>query len=185
MLLNIDLTVVKLLNQQFLAPLNYLLIFVIYSVYGFLIFLVYFFFKTKKSNKLSHLFFTSVLGYVLVVSLKFLFARTDLGLLLGRPGNLRPYDVDPTINVIFKKTDPAFPSSHAFIAFLSFYFLPKKFRFKCLFAAYLLFLIPLASMCTGVHYPSDVIAGAVLGIIIPRIISEKITSRFVNFLSSF
>jgi len=180
-ILDIDLAIVKFFNQPFSVPLNYLFIFIIYSVYGFLIFLVYYFFKAKQNNKLFHLFFTAVIGYILVVSLKFLFARTDLGLLLGRLGNLRPYDVDPTINVIFKKSDPAFPSSHAFISFLAFYFLPKRFyKFRYLFAFYLLFLIPFASMYTGVHYPSDLVAGAILGIIIPRTISERTTNKFVN-----
>ena len=141
-LLDIDLAIVKAINQPFSVELNYFFIFIIYSVYGFLIFLAYYFFKTKQNNKLFHLFSASIIGYIIVASLKILFASTDMGsLLLGRPGNLRPYDVDPAINVVFKKTDAAFPSSHAFIAFCAFYFIPDKFsKFKYLLAVYLLIL---------------------------------------------
>jgi len=30
---------------------------------------------------------------------------------------------------------------------------------------------------TGIHYPSDVLAGAVLGLVFPKILSEKITIK--------
>lgn len=173
---DIDLVVLRFVNQYFNTSLGYLAVFIIYSVYFYLIYLAYHLFKSKQNDKLFHLFVAGALGFVLVYFLKYLFALTPLGgLLLGRPGNLRPSDFDTTISTIFGKSDPAFPSSHAFIAYFCFYFLPKKFPkwLRYMLSIYLLVLIPFSLLYAGIHYPSDIIVGAVIGIAMPRIISEK------------
>jgi undecaprenyl-diphosphatase len=166
----LDLEIVKFFNSNFSIHLAYLSIFTIYSVYIYLIYVAYDLFKSKKHKKLFHLFVVSVVGYLFVVSLKYLVGRE------------RPYEVDPTINVVFKKTDPSFPSSHAFIAYLSFYFIPESFPnwLKKLSIIYLLILIPLSSLYSGVHFPSDLIVGAFLGLIFPRILTEKISSKILE-----
>ncbi len=180
-----DITVVKVLNHFAVFPLNYFLVAVIYSVYAFLIFFVYTFYKSKKHKDLCHLFLVSIVGYILVASLKFLFANTSLSNdLLQRPGNLRPYDLEPSINILFKKADPAFPSSHAFFAFMALVFIPKKTSkwLKAFAFLYLGILIPFASIATGVHYFSDVVVGGLLGVILPFLIPKRISNYFVNKL---
>jgi undecaprenyl-diphosphatase len=166
----LDLEIVKLFNSNFFIFLAYLSIFIIYSVYIYLIYVAYDLFKSKKYKKLFHLFVVAVVGYLFVVSLKYLVGRE------------RPYEVDPEINVVFKKTDPSFPSSHAFIAYLSFYFIPENFPnwLKKLSMIYLLILIPLSSLYSGVHFPSDLIVGALLGLIFPKILTEKTSSKILE-----
>lgn len=165
-----DLEIVRIFNTEFSIYLAYFTIFLIYSVYIYLIFVAYNLFKTKKHKKLFHLFLVAVIGYIFVVSLKYL---------VGRP---RPYEVDPLINVVFKKTDPSFPSSHAFIAYLSFFFIPENLPkwLKYLLAIYLLVLIPISSLYSGIHYPSDLVVGALVGLIMPRILTEKISTKILE-----
>ncbi len=166
----LDLEIVKFFNSNFSIFLAYLSIFIIYSVYIYLICVAYDLFKSKKHKKLFHLFVVAVVGYIFVVSLKYLIGRE------------RPYEVDPTINFVFKKADPSFPSSHAFIAYLSFFFIPENFPdwLKKISMVYLLILIPLSSLYSGVHFPSDLIAGALLGLIFPRILTEKTSSKILE-----
>lgn len=166
----IELTIVKVLNAYQSYYLNIFFILVLNSIFVFMIFLVFFYFKKKDRNRLFHLIITAVLGYLFVVALKFLFARQ------------RPYELEPSINKILVKIDPSFPSSHAFAAFLALNFIPRNFAksIKSAIYFYLVFLIPIASMVTGVHFLSDVVGGAIVGLILPRILSQSITSKFLN-----
>jgi undecaprenyl-diphosphatase len=108
-----------------------------------------------------------MVGYLIVISLK---------MLISRP---RPYESYQDILEIFGKADPSFPSAHAFISFLSFYFLPTSFPkwAKTISALYLLIFIPIGSMYIGVHYPTDLIFGALLGVLVPFALQDKITNR--------
>jgi membrane-associated phospholipid phosphatase len=45
---------------------------------------------------------------------------------------------------------------------------------------YLLILIPLSSLYSGVHFPSDLIVGALLGLIFPKILTEKTSSKILE-----
>jgi len=167
---DLDLAVVRYVNAPFSPELAYLAIGIIYSVYAYLIILAYFFFRKRRSKRLFHLFVTAVIGYIFVASLKFIISRP------------RPYEAHQEIRTVFTKVDPSFPSSHAFIAYLSFCFIPKevKGRLKHLLILYLLVLIPLSLLYVGVHYPSDVIVGALIGLIIPRLISEKLSASLLQ-----
>lgn len=167
---DIDLEVVRFFNVYFSIYLAYFSIFIIYSVYIYLISISYILFKIKRHNKLFHLFTVAAIGYILILSLKYL---------VGRP---RPYEADPSINVVFKKTDPSFPSSHAFISYLSFFFIPESLPkwLKHILIIYLLVLIPISSLYSGVHYPSDLIVGALIGLILPGVLTEKISTRILE-----
>ena len=77
----------------------------------------------------------------------------------------RPFDVIAALHpLISKPTDYSFPSGHTAcsfaVGFLLFRKLPKKFGIPCLLLA---ILIGFSRIYVGVHYPSDVIAGAVSG----------------------
>ena len=142
---------------------------IIYSVYCYLILLLYIYFKSKEKKKILHIIFSLIIGIILINALKYL---------IGRP---RPYEFYPEINKILIRYDPSFPSAHVFVSFFCFYFLPKKPKiFRAFSIIYLLFLIPIGSMYIGVHYPSDILAGAFIGLTLPKIISEKITNRLTK-----
>jgi undecaprenyl-diphosphatase len=169
---DLDFIILNFFNQYFYSTLAYFLLLVIYSVYGFIVLLFCFFFLKKRKSKFLQLILTLFIGYLLIVSLKYL---------IGRP---RPYQTYPEIKRIIEKTDPSFPSMHAFFSLLCFSFIPKDFRkFFYLLAIYLLIIIPFGLIYTGVHYLSDVVVGAAIGLLMPRIISEKFSSRLIKKFS--
>ncbi len=99
----------------------------------------------------------------------------------------RPYVVFPYLSPLVESVPKySFPSTHASNIFavttlLSYYY--RKFLPLNLFIA---FLVSFSRIYVGVHYPSDVVAGAILGVIcaflvigIERIISKKIKSNLL------
>lgn len=84
----------------------------------------------------------------------------------------RPYELFPEVQrLIGIQYDYSFPSGHSAssfaAAFMMFKTLPKKFGIPALMLAA---LIGFSRLYVGVHYPSDVILGALSGIIISYII---------------
>ena len=84
------------------------------------------------------------------------------------PDRLRPYDAFPDlVNLItYARTDPSFPSESAAVsfAFASSVWLMKKGRVAV--AMFLMaVLISFARVYVGIHYPLDVFAGVVIGIL--------------------
>ena len=80
--------------------------------------------------------------------------------LLPRP---RPFVQDQIYSLIEHAVTPSFPSAHAALYFAlgtSLYLYNKKAGLLFLLAA---FLISLARVFAGVHWPSDIIAGALIG----------------------
>lgn len=171
-MIDLDFAILKFLNQYFFPDLAYLFLFITNSIYVFFVLLLCYFFVKKQKTKAVQLVLTFIIGYLLVISLKYS---------IGRP---RPYQTYPEINRTIEKADPSFPSSHTFLSLLCFSFVPKEFRkFIYLFFIYLEILIPFGLIYTGVHYFSDVIAGAFIGLLMPRIISEKFSAKLVKKLS--
>jgi undecaprenyl-diphosphatase len=87
---------------------------------------------------------------------------------------------------IYRNTDPhSFPSGHAARAFLIAAFAlglgPAWLAvLLCLWAP----LVSLARVSMGVHYVSDVIAGAILGIIV-GLVGVQVAPTFISWISSF
>lgn len=162
--------ILNFFNQPFFPFLNLFFIFLIYFVYVYMLILMYIFFRTKKRKKMIHLIITSLIGIIFIYLLKYSIARP------------RPYLTSPDIIKTLIKSDPSFPSAHAFISFLCLYFLPKQIPkwARYLSILYLLLLVPIGIMYIGVHYPSDIIAGAIIGFLFPKIISEDFSNRLVK-----
>ena len=172
---DLDLQILRIFNHPTSFGLDILVVTLVFLVYGFLIILVYHYFRKNDIKKFSHLVATAIIGYLLVTTLKYVVARE------------RPYLDESIVPVITKPADPySFPSGHSFIAFLLISFLPSSWpkHIKYLAIAYIIF-IPIASMYIGVHYPSDVFAGAIIGIILPKIFSESVSIKIFERFSSF
>ncbi|MFH1506373.1 MAG: phosphatase PAP2 family protein [archaeon] len=113
-----------------------------------------FLYEEKKREWIPFLwlsFFTSIIvGYIL----KFLVARP------------RPYDVLHNVVALATETTYSFPSLHTMIAFAALPILDREFRqihwFWIIFAV----LVAFSRMYIGVHYLSDILAGAIMGYLI-------------------
>lgn len=112
----------------------------------------------KKTRKAGILVLLSLLGSLLVnnIFLKNVVART------------RPYEVLDGLKLLIEaQWDYSFPSGHtgsSFAAAMAMYLtLPKRYGVLALVAAT---LMGLSRLYVGVHYPTDVLAGVVTGILI-------------------
>lgn len=91
-----------------------------------------------------------------------------IGNLLMKPliARDRPFIADPSITlVISPPTDYSFPSAHSFSSFVSASILAKYSRKAAVFAIPGAILIAFSRLYFCVHFPTDVICGAALGII--------------------
>lgn len=132
---------------------------------GFLSFIwfflaVYLIIKERKHTQVVILFFLTLFSTSAFVTyvLKPLF------------GNLRPEFTLENITVFEATSDfYSFPSSHAAVAFSGAVILSKVFPKHTKFLYILALLISLSRVYLGVHYPLDILAGAIVGYGIGRL----------------
>lgn len=110
----------------------------------------------KKTRKIGCMVILSLMGSLLINNL----------FLKNLVGRTRPYDIiGNLIPLIEKPTDYAFPSGHTASSFAAagilYRKLPRRFGIP---AVILAALIGLSRLYLGVHYPSDVLCGAISGI---------------------
>lgn len=87
-------------------------------------------------------------------------------------GRIRPYEVVEGLQVLIAKpSDYSFPSGHAMCSFAAaivyFRHQPRRLGVPMMVLA---FLISFSRLYVGVHYPSDVILGAILGTVIAAVL---------------
>lgn len=126
----------------------------------------------KKTRKVGILCVAALLFSFLIdnVLLKNLVART------------RPYEVIEGLTYLVKKpVDYSFPSGHTGTSFATavvlFFSFPKKYSFWFLVLAV---LIGFSRLYVGVHYPTDVLAGAIIGTLIAvcvYLVGTKVQNR--------
>lgn len=101
-------------------------------------------------------------------------------ILVDRP---RPLDELTNVNTILSASGPSFPSAHASRAFavaaLLFLRVPRR---SGILAVVIASLIAVSRVYLGVHWPTDVLAGAVLGIILAYLFNSMCRS-YVPYIS--
>jgi len=162
----VDLYIFHLINQFAGSwPLvDYLAIFFAkYFVYILVILVVVIFWKKWKIIFQS--FFSAILArWGIVELIRFLWPRE------------RPF-VNNEVNLLFPYIEPSFPSGHAAFTFALatvIYYNNKKAGILFFIAG---FLISLSRVFAGIHWPSDILAGAIVGIFSGWLI-HKISNRF-------
>lgn len=127
--------------------------------YFFWIFLIIYFW-IKEEKKLAIILAVGIIaGAVFTYPLKFLIDRD------------RPYEqIEATRLLTPFENDPSFPSGHTEMSFLAAtivsQFHPRYSKYLYGFS----FLVALSRIYVGVHFPIDVISGAIIGIIIGKLI---------------
>ena len=119
-------------------------------------------------------------GYMMALALV-------LGLLIGnltlKPliARIRPYDANPDVTpLIDRLSDYSFPSGHTLASFEAAAVLLLQYRAKAIPALVLALLIAFSRLYLYVHYPTDVLAGALLGVafaFLARFAVERMLAR--------
>ncbi len=99
-----------------------------------------------------------------------------LGLIIGNIilknlfGRLRPFEVAEGVNLLIKApTDASFPSGHTLASFISATILFKNYKKAGICFWFLAILIAFSRLYLYVHFPTDVLFGGVLGVIIANL----------------
>ncbi len=135
-----------------------------------LIFLVWLLKKDKKILKgLLFGFFSAILVYLFDFLIEKIYFRS------------RPFvslNFIPLIEVL--PSSPSFPSTHTALAFalaFSLYFINRRLGIIFLVLA---LLIGISRIFVGVHWPSDVLSGIILGFIFSSLINKVLVNKFLN-----
>ncbi len=139
--------------------------------YGlFWLFSILIFFLIKKERKTAvYALISCVLTYLIICIL--------LKQLVDRP---RPYESYSFIHILVSpEKDASFPSGHSSIAFsvaMIYYYCLSNHKLGIVFVV-VAFLIALSRLYVGVHYPSDVLVGALCGTLIALLVKHFLIDK--------
>lgn len=126
---------------------------------------------------------TRSVGLAAAVSLFIEFLIVNV-LLKNAVARIRPYEVIEGLECITKlATDYSFPSGHTgscfAVATVMFLKLPKRYGVPALFLAV---LMAYSRLYVGVHYPTDVLAAFLIGVLVAVVVCRVISHWRVNLL---
>lgn len=128
---------------------------------------------TKKTRRTG-------LAMIISFSLVFIIGNIILKPMIAR---IRPYDVNTAVQLIVNsKHDFSFPSAHTYFAFTAVTVIFMRYHKIGICCYILAILMGLSRMYLYVHYPTDVIGGAILGIAL-GIAGYFIEKALYNFIS--
>ena len=97
----------------------------------------------------------------------------------------RPFEFDPRAKKLVEATGFGLPSGHTQSTVTIWGYIAARFRNRAtlIIAVVMIIMIPLSRIYLGVHFPTDVIGGYILGLVIV-IIYLKVESPLINWLKS-
>lgn len=112
----------------------------------------------KEDKQIAILsFFSLMFADILVYILKLIFLRP------------RPYITLDNVELVKTELNYSFPSGHATLSFAVYTLIGYKYK-KFILAILIASIISITRIYLGVHYPSDIIFGAILGVLITLIL---------------
>ncbi len=133
---------------------------------GFIIAIILYLYSTDKSKKVAK-------ELIIVVITVFILTQI-IKLFIMRP---RPFTVVDNLNVLTSVNDASFPSGHTATATAISYILARNYGHRIILGI-LVLLVGISRLYLGVHYPSDVLGGFIIGLII-TIGCEHILNRYI------
>lgn len=133
------------------------------SIYPMMLLVVYLAYKQNKMMGMKA-FLSLIFAYTFSLMLKYYFHIA------------RPYESFENLTIIEEKSSPAFPSSHATVAFAASETSTRYTNFLRIWAV----MIALSRVVLGLHHITDVIAGAFLGILVGHLVNRWDLSRLVT-----
>ncbi len=157
-LLNLDISIFLFINKSLSNPIfDFLFRYMFYSAYilefFFILVIIYFFLKKEKALALL-LIFTLVVNLFVASILKSDFERE------------RPYQILEAKKLINAEDNSSFPSRHAELAFAFSTIMIFFYRRFGLLLILISAIIGIGRIYVGIHYPSDVVGGALIGILL-------------------
>ncbi len=150
-----DLSILFFINQQLANPISDLIFkslhYLTFVFWGLLI--LYFVYKKEKFIVLL-MIIAIVISSIVASALKTAIARE------------RPYQVLDVRQLVKEDDNRSFPSNHAQLSFVLATIVFSFYRKPGLILFLLSLIIGLGRIYVGVHYPSDVLGGAVIGILL-------------------
>jgi membrane-associated phospholipid phosphatase len=124
---------------------------------------MFFILKKRKRADLGEL----TIGFAPALSLIFSFISCNL-ILKNAVARIRPYEAMNDLSILIpKESDASFPSGHSSAAFACsvalLIALPKKYKWIGVIAVIYASIMAFSRLYVGVHYPSDVVGGVLIG----------------------
>lgn len=104
-----------------------------------------------------------------------------IGTFINRP---RPFEANGVKELFFHRPDYSFPSDHAaFLFAVSFSFWLSGYKKLATFSFILAIIISVSRIAAAIHYPSDILAGVVIGLVVAWLV--WLFDRPLNYLYNF